>query len=199
MMTSNKVCLSVNSRRSQANCPDYRAAAILLWGDAGAFVHDCYRHWLHLFPELPDAMPIVIGLSAYGACAGLSRLNNPCLDGPRISIASQYLSHANDVRDVMVHEMLHCWLHVTGHKFEHDSVDWYAAVNRLSPTVLGADINAKRGGDRRSVRVKLDDGTTAVRKERVAGAIKHGDIARWPNSFRPRGWDRGAEISCPTY
>lgn len=187
-------------QRSQQNYPDYRAAAILLWGDARGFVHDCYRHWLHLFPELPEYMPIVIGLSAYGRCVGLSRLNDPYLDGPRITIASQYLNlGANYVRDVMVHEMLHCWLYETGRDTDHQSYDWYEAVNRLSPTVLGVDISAKRGGERKSVRVKLDDGTSRVRKNRVPGAIKHGDIARWPNSFRPPDWDRGAKISCPTY
>ncbi len=160
-------------------------------------MHDCYQHWLHLYPELPDAMPIVIGLSAYGHCAGLSRLHLSY--GPRISIASQYLSHANDVSDVMVHEMLHCWLYLTRRGTDHDSTDWYTAVNRLSPAVLGIDLDARRGAARKSVREKLSDGTSVVRKIRNPAAIQHRDIARWPLPFRPAGWDHGEEIGCPTY
>lgn len=178
---------------------DYRAAAIALWGEAGAFVHDAYDHWHPLLPELPDRLPIVLGLSAYGGCAGLTRHDNPHLDGPRISIATQYLDHANVVRDVVLHEMLHCWLHVTGRDTAHQSSDWYVTINRLSPVVLGHELNAKRGGDRKSVRVKRDDGTTTVRKERITGAIQHRDVARWPGAFRPSDWDRGKPIHCPTY
>lgn len=106
-----------NTERSQHNCVDYRAAAVALWGDAGAHVHDCYQHWLALFPELPEYMPIVIGLRVgpeleilSGDSVGLSRVDDPYLDGPRITIA----------RDVMVHEMLH-WLHATGRNIKHQS------------------------------------------------------------------------------
>jgi hypothetical protein len=184
--------------RSRDSCHDYRAAAVALWGDAGAYVHDCYRDWLPLFPELPDQMPIVLGLSAYGHCSGLSRFSDPQLTGPRISIATQYLKlGANYVRDVMVHEMLHCWLYMTGRDPDHASRDWYEHINRLSPTVMGYSINARRGGDRKSVRIKLADGTSTVRKEPVTGAVKHGDVARWP--VRPKGWDRGEPVRCPTY
>jgi hypothetical protein len=188
------------SPRSHGSNHDYRAAAVALWGAAGGFVHDCYDHWRPLFPELPDRLPIVIGLSAYGGCVGLSRYDSPYLHGPRISIASQrkYL-HTNAVRDVMAHEMLHCWLYVIGRDTAHQSDDWYHAVNRLSPAVLGRELGAKRGGDRRSVRVKLDDGATCVRKVRVADALKHGDVARWPGAFRPADWDRGEPVPCPTY
>jgi hypothetical protein len=162
-------------------------------------MHDCYQDWLPLFPELRDSMPIVLGLSAYGRCAGLSRLNNPYLDGPRITIATQYLKHANDVRDVIVHEMLHCWLYLTGRDTDHQSRDWYESVNRLSPTVLEFDLNVRRGGARKSVRVRLADGTSTGRKRTVAGAVKHGDVARWPNAFRPEGWNHGGPVHCPTY
>ena len=64
----------------------------------------------------------------------------------------------------MVHEMLHAWLHITGRETKHDSEAWYAAIRRLSPEVLGHPLEVGRGADRKSVRIRLDDRTTVVRK-----------------------------------
>lgn len=184
---------------SQHSNPDYRAAAIALWGPAGAFIHDAYAAWHPLLPELPESLPIVIGLSAYGRCLGLTRIDDPHLNGPRITIATQYMNHANDVRDVVLHEMLHVWLHLTNRDTKHAGHDWYVAVNRLSPAVLGHELNARRGAARKSVRIKRDDGTSTVRKIAVPSAIQHADIARWPHAFRPDDYDHGEPIPCPTY
>ncbi len=104
---------------------------------------------------------------------------------------------ARAVDDVMVHEMLHCWLYVTGRSIDHDSDDWYAAIRRLSPEVLGHQLDARRGGDRKSVRVKQADGTSVVRKIRNPDVTPHGAVARWPYSFRPA--DLGEPIGCPSY
>jgi hypothetical protein len=48
----------------------YRGAAQVLWGEAGTYCHDSYQRQRHLFPELPDELPIVIGITAYGKCLG---------------------------------------------------------------------------------------------------------------------------------
>lgn len=162
---------------------DYREAAAALWGEAGEFAHDVYARNRQLFPGLPEQLPIVIGIAAYGHALGLTRAG--WAHGPRISLASGEFSRGrNRVEDVMIHEMLHVWLHLRGRAIHHDSDAWYAAVRELSPTVLGRDLDVRRGAARRSVRVPNpradEDGqpATLVRKVRVEHAVPHGDVAR---------------------
>jgi hypothetical protein len=174
----------------------YRDAAVALWGDAGAYVHDAYDRWHHLYPELPDTLPIVMGITAYGKCIGLTRPY--WRHGPRITIASKLFNRPRMVDDTMVHEMLHAWLFVTGQPTGHKTEAWYSAIRRLSPDVLGHELDARRGADRKSVRVKLDDGRSVVRKVGT-DALLHGDVARWPQAFRPKGYDWGEPILCPSY
>lgn len=183
----------------------YREAAVTLWGDAGAYAHDSYTRHRHLCPGLPAELPIVIGISAYGGCDGLTRAD--WRHGPRISLASTlFRSGERAVDDVMLHEMVHVWLAVNGRNNTHDSEAWYAAVRRLSPAVLGHALDVQRGADRRSVRVpnpEWAEGSglpkTLVRKQRVPGADRHGTVATWPRSYRPAAFDWGRPIDCPTY
>nr|ABG29057.1 hypothetical protein [Rhodococcus aetherivorans I24] len=150
-------------------------------------------------------MPIVIGITAYGGCVGLTRAGHPALDGPRITIASNLFAVGRRrVDDTMAHEMLHAWLITTGKPTEHDTDAWYRAVRELSPAVLGHALAVERGTDRKSVRVPNpnyapggDEPRTVVRKVRVAS--QHAKVATWPSAFRPEGFDYGKPISCPTY
>jgi hypothetical protein len=178
---------------------DYREAAITLWGDAGSYVHAAYARWLPLFPELPESLPIVMGITAYGKCIGLTRAGWE--HGPRITIASNLFKQGRlMVDDVMVHEMLHAWLYITGQDTAHESPAWYSAIKRLSPVVLGHDLDVRRGAQRKSVRVKLDDGRSVVRKEKVPEfAGQHDRVSRWPSPFRPIEFDYGQPITCPSY
>jgi hypothetical protein len=177
----------------------HRDAAITLWGDAGAYAHDAYQSWLPLFPELPDALPIVIGITAYGHCVGLTR--STWEHGPRITLASNHFKRGRRaVDDTMVHEMAHAWLYLTGQEVKHDSGAWYAAIRRLSPIVLGHEIDVRRGADRRSVRVKLADGRSVVRKEKVPEFDGlQAKVAGWPDTFRPIDYDYGDPMRCPSY
>ncbi len=182
----------------------YRDAAVTLWGEAGAYTHDTYRRLRDShFPGLPDELPIVIGITAYGSCIGLTRPG--WQQGPRITIASnQFKAGRHAVDDVLVHEMLHVWLAATEQDPDHDTESWYAAVRRLSPAVLGRDLDVRRGSGRRSVRVPNPDAgeggpATVVRKVAVPGAVPHGDVARWPGPFRPDDYDYGKPIPCPSY
>lgn len=183
----------------------YRDAAVALWGEAGAYVHDTYsRLRAELFPELPEQLPIVIGLTAYGRCLGLTR--GEWTHGLRITIASPLFAAGHGrVADVVLHEMLHAWLGVTGQPAGHDTEAWYAAVRRLSPRVLGFPVEARRGRQRRSVRVpnpragSPGQPATVVRKAAVEGTVAHADVARWPGPFRPDGFDYGPTLECPTY
>ena len=125
--------------------------------------------------------------------------------GPRISLfSSAFRTGRRYVDDLITHEALHAWLAVTGRDVRHGGPDWYAAVRRLSPLVLGRQVDARRGADRRSVRVPNPDWTpggaapkTVVRKQPVPGAVPHADVARWLHPFRPEGYDRGTPIPCP--
>jgi hypothetical protein len=107
------------------------------------------------------------------------------------------------VEDTVIHEMGHAWLYLTGQETAHDSDAWYAMVRRLSPAVLGHELDARRGAARKSVRVPNprfgEDGQpkTVVRKVPVNDAIAHADVARWP--VRPEAFDPGQPIDCPTY
>lgn len=101
------------------------------------------------------------------------------------------------VDDTMVHEMLHAWLHITGQDTKHSGKAWYAAVRRLSPIVLGHELDARRGADRRSVRIKLENGSSVVRKIPNPDAGAHAMVAGWP--IRPEGYDFGEPIDCPSY
>lgn len=177
----------------------YRDAATTLWGDAGAYAHDAYQRHHHLFPELPDTLPIVIGITAYGHCIGLTRAGWE--HGPRISIHSnQFAKGRRAVDDVMVHDMLHAWLYLTGQQVAHDSEAWYSAIRRLSHAVLGHHLDVRRGAERKSVRIKLADGTSVVRKEKVPEFEgQHDDVSRWPMAYRPADYDFGAPIGCPSY
>lgn len=183
----------------------YGDAAAALWGEAGALAHDAYRHLRPLYPELPEQLPIVIGITAYGGCLGATRTDWHA--GPRITLSSSIFRQGHHaVEDVVVHEMLHAWLAVTGRATKHDTAAWYGAVRRLSPAVLGHEVDIRRGAGRRSERLpnpayEAGNGEpkTVVRKVRVAAAVPHRDVARWPQAFRPAGFDWGEVIPCPSY
>ena len=196
----------------------YREAAVKFWGEAGEYAYDAYaRLRSSLFPELPEQLPVIIGILAYGRCLGLTE---GCWEhGPRITLppevfqgttaenASRYVpGGTRQVDDTLTHEMLHAWLYVTGRKMSHDSDDWYEAIRRLSPAVLGRELDARRGAARKSVRIPNpayqpggDEPKTLVRKEPVKEAIQHADVAAWPQAFRPEGYDWGRPIACPAY
>lgn len=185
----------------------YRVAAEVLWGEAGAYAHDAYdRIRAELYPGLPGQLPIVIGITAYGHCHGLTR--SAWRHGPRISLASTAFGRgARWVDDILTHEMLHVHLSLAGLRSGHDGAAWYEHVRRLSPAALGYEVNARRGADRKSVRIRnpgWEPGSgvpkTIVRKQPVDAAVQHADVAGWPCAFRPDGYyQRDKPIDCPSY
>jgi hypothetical protein len=180
------------------------AAGEALWGEAGAYGYATYRRLrLAHFPALPDELPIVIGLTAYGHCLGLTRA--PWEHGARITLAPLIFRQGRRmVDDVLVHEMLHASLGVEGRDPKHEGADWYAEVRRLSPAVLGHALEGEPDV-RKSVRIPNpnygpeDRRRTLVRKIVVPGAFSHADIARWPVPFRPAGHNFGTPIAVATY
>lgn len=180
------------------------AAGEALWGEGGRYAYASYRRLRDLhFPALPDELPIVIGLTAYGHCLGVTR--SPWTNGARITLAPLVFRQGwRIVDDVLVHEMLHASLVAEGRDPKHAGADWYAEVARLSPAVLGHALGVQRP-QRRSVRIPDpaygpdDRRKTVVRKVSDDDERIHAAIARWPVPFRPADYDFGEPIKLPTY
>ncbi len=178
-------------------------AAADLWGPAGGHLYAAYgRLREQLFPELPAELPMVIGLTAYGHCIGLTRSWGA---GTRISVAPKVFAGGERmVDDVLVHEMLHVFLIGAGKDPKHAGDPWYTEIRRLSPAVLGRELDVDRPR-RRSVRIPNasygpDDGRrTLVRKVSEGPEGVHAAVARWPTPFRPAGYDFGAPIAVASY
>src|SRR5262245_21658244 len=119
---------------------DLRAALELLWGEGGAFAADTFAELNHTYFEgrLP-VLPIVIGLTGYGRCLGLTR-SKPGL--PRITLASGLFRHSRLVEDTLLHEMVHAELILAGRTPQHNSQAWCERISQLSPAVLGHAIQA---------------------------------------------------------
>lgn len=185
---------------------DYRQAAIALWGHAGEVIHVAYDQWRQLYPGLPDRVPMVIDLPAYGRCFGSAPAVRRSL--PRIGVAPRsFESGEKSVFDAVCHEMLHAWLDVTGQNVKHDSPAWYDTVRRLSPAVLGFDLDVHHSPRRKSIRVENpkyveggDIPKTVVRNMPIAGANElHEKVSGWPHTFRPDGYyDDDPAIACPS-
>lgn len=162
------------------------------WGPAGRFAYADYDRLnvAHFSGELP-VLPIVIGLTAYGHCLGLTRHG----DGeqwPRITLASTYFAAGHHaVSDVLVHEMLHADLILRGLDPAHNGKPWCEAITRLSPSVLGLEVKAAPVNPRRI--------NGAVARVPLDGYLPRAVLARWPGSMRPPSWDAGDPLSVSTY
>jgi SprT-like family len=175
---------------------EYRRAAEILWGDAGAYAVDEYERLnaAYFAGELPP-LPIVIGLTAYGRTVGLCRHTGPWSGGlPRITLAPKtFAAGALEVTEVLLHEMIHARLILAGLDSGHNSRPWCAEVERLSPLVLGASVKAApvvpRRVDGKVVRRPLD------------GHLGRKQLAGWPQALRSPAelGARGRPIPVPTY
>jgi hypothetical protein len=161
---------------------DYRLAASILWGEAGAWaVEECGRlNESHFGGRLP-AIPIVIGLTAYGRCIGLTRGSGEWRDGlPRITLHSRLFAFGTRaVSDTILHEMIHAHLVLAGLDPDHNGRPWCVEVERLSPAVLGRTVKARPVHPRRvdGVNVRLP----------LPGHLSRKEIAGWPHSLRAPG------------
>jgi hypothetical protein len=179
----------------------YLQAATVLWGEAGAFaVREFQRLNAELFARSLPPLPIVIGLTAYGHCLGLTRHRGGWSDGqrPRITLAPEIFQGSAHMRggrhrvtDTLVHEMVHAKLILAGEDASHNGQPWCTEITRLSPLVLGhailvAPVHVRRVAGK-SRRVPRD------------GYLPRGTFARWPYSLRPPTWDPGPIIQVETY
>ena len=175
---------------------DYRRAAEVLWGDAGAFLVDEQQRMNadYFDGELPP-LPVVIGITAYGKCIGVTR-PEMYTGVPRITIASNLFKRgAQPVADTLVHEMVHAKLQlagVTSVGSQHIRPEWCAEITRITPLLLGCEIKATPP---KSVRTK--DG--AVIKRTPDGHLTRDELARWPHSLREDGYHGGRALRVASY
>ena len=195
-----------------ATYEEYRGAAGLLWGEAGEFAADeAGRLNREHFAGSVPPMPVVIGLTAYGRCIGLTRGSAGWLAAPRITLAPELFNgnHRTQggprmVSDVLVHEMVHAALMLRGEDPSHNGAPWCRVITELSPGVLGREITARPVVPRRVPNPERagDDGApkTVVVRKPEPGAMSQAELASWPHCRRPDGYyQEGKPIPVPTY
>ena len=190
---------------------DYRHAAALLWGTAGDFAAAEFARLNreHFAGSIPP-MPIVIGLTAFGRCIGLTR-DGCWLDSPRITLAPELFNGNHRtaggprmVSDVLVHEMVHAALMLRGEDPQHNADPWCRLLAELSPAVLGREIAARPVRPRRVPNPNRDADPdapkTIVIRKPEPGTMSQAELARWPHSCRPGDYYlKGKPIPVPTY
>jgi hypothetical protein len=180
----------------------YRTAAETLWGPAGAYAVDAFARLNeeHFDNEIKP-VPIVIGITAYGRCVGLTRSTTEA-GKPRITIASNAFAPVainpagrkttapppygpQMVDDVMVHEMIHALLVQRGEDPSHNGQPFIDEIVRLSPAILGHEIEAVP-----QVQKRIDGKNI---RWTPPGHLDRDSISRWPHSLRAPWAYNGAE------
>ncbi len=188
---------------------EYRSAAALLWGPAGEFAADEFARLNreHFAGSVPP-LPIVIGLTAFGRCIGLTRSGLGWLQSPRISLAPGIFNGGRGstlmVSDVLLHEMGHSALLLRGEDAGHNAPPWCRLIAELSPDVLGRAITAAPVGTRRIPNPARETDPAApktiVVRRAEPGALTRAELATWPHPLRPEGYYEGGDpIPVPTY
>jgi SprT-like family len=169
---------------------DYCSAAVLLFGEPVSWLYDEFqRHNAHYFGGALQPIPIVVGLSAYGGCLGLTRLAGEWGDAPRITIATQYLKRGrNETSDILLHEMIHALLSQQGENVRHNGAPWCREIMRITPLldlppILAAPIVPSRVPSRAGGLIGRQAKPVRVAKP---SHLSRQDLAHWPHSLRSR-------------
>jgi len=195
---------------TQPTYGDYARAASLLWGPAGELAAaEFARLNRELFAGSIPPVPVMIGLTAFGHCIGLTRTAD-WLAAPRITLAPELFNGNHRTRggprmvaDVLVHEMVHAALRFRGEDSAHNAAPWCRLITELSPGLAGREISARPVRTRRipNPARESDPAAPKTKVARVAdpGCMPQKALARWPHSIRPDDWYAGdAPIRVPT-
>jgi hypothetical protein len=165
-----------------------RVAAEIAYGEAGVYAveeFDRINRWL--FDGALPPTPIVIGLTAYGRTRGFCRGQSADRPVPRITLHPLIFGARNRVTDMIIHEMLHAFLMSEGREHKHNTKPWCEMIEKLSPAVLGLEIHA------RPVNTRSIGGVR--KKAPLDGHLEQHQLASWPGSLRPYGWDAGEPLA----
>ena len=190
---------------------DYRQAAALLWGEAGAFAAAEFARLNreHFAGSIPP-MPIVIGLTAFGRCIGLTR-GGSWLSSPRITLAPELFNGNHRtaggprmIADTLIHEMTHAALILRGEDPDAQQRAACRLITELSPAVLGREITARPVCPRRVPHPDRasdpDAPKTKVVRRPEPGMMSQAELATWPQCCRPGDYYlEGKPIPVPTY
>jgi hypothetical protein len=193
-----------------ATYEDYRRAAALLWGPAGDFAAaEVERLNREHFAGAAPPLPVIVSLTAWGRCIGLTR--GGWLEAPRITLSPEVFNgNARSpggslmVSDVLLHELVHAVLLLRGEDAGHNGAPWAAMLTELSPAVLGREVTAAPVLPRRvpNPARATDPSAPKTRVVRVTepGALTRKQLADWPRALRPDGYYAdGAPLTVPTY
>jgi hypothetical protein len=168
---------------------EMRRALVVGWGELGERVAQCWRDFNRLY-FADELLPLPIFLTAtmpYGRMIGWTC----CAD----AVTHIALASPNDGtilvadRGVLLHEMIHQFLHERGERFGHQGEPWRREIMRLHLQITGKTIWAgaytvgKRpglDGIRRSARFNRPDPATGRE------SIGQMQIASWPGSLKIR-------------
>lgn len=193
----------------------YANAAALLWGKAGQYAAaEFTRLNRELFAGSVIPMPIIIAMTPYGHCIGLTGAPS-WLASPRISLAPEVFLGSADrldlatgrmgpgrirggprqVSDVLLHEMIHAALILRGEDPDHNEAPWCKLITELSADLLGLDISARPVRTHRVPNPARETNPAApktiVRRMPEPGCLPQMSLARWPHSLRPADWYDG--------
>jgi hypothetical protein len=175
---------------------DYRQAASVLWGAASRFAIDEQRrlNWRYFGGALAP-LPVVIGLTAYGRCLGMTRAKEGhqwAASVPRITLASNLFADGTTaVRDTLLHEMVHAKLMLAGLDHAHNGWPWCEEIMRLSPLHLGRSVAAAPVHPR-----PINGKNVRLARE---GYLARKDLATWPDSLRTSPVARGRILRVPMF
>jgi len=178
---------------------EYRAAAELIYPGFGAWTYDTFdrlnrQHFENRVPLMPIRWHHTL---AYGAALGLA------VDGGTPAARIDIAMHMNGAwafdetgspnlmaEHLLLHEMLHHFLTVTGRKSKHNTRDWCAEIERI-----GAELGIKpfRAAPSKVTKVRIGD-------KRVSQRVQEGDLAMNEiASFPHFAFDYSAEALRPEW
>lgn len=171
------------------------------WGPAGEYAAGEYARLNreHFAGSMPP-LPIVIGLTSYGHCIGLTRHRS----APRITLASETFNGSPrqpggplTVSDVLIHEMVHAFLMLRGEEPGHNFKPWCQMITELTPELTGTGILAEPVGLTRIPNPARDTDPKAPKTKPARrardGYLTQGQLSAWPHSIRPAGYYDGQQ------